>query len=110
MFTVKHISISGDEVLYAAEDVACRQCREPSSTAVGEPWRSVVTIKHRDHPHRDLHNGTVFIMNEAGATVSRWDLGASQVPLGDDVTGSNSHHMAKVTSTPRYSVNPTRRE
>lgn len=93
MFTVKHIGIGGDEALY--------ECfRATYHPPQGTDVQSTKADARTEKPHvvldtsEDVHfntlfNGTVFVMNAEGATVSRWDLGASPVPLRDDVTGKN---------------------
>lgn len=85
MFTVKHIHLTGSEELYEAATVnfvsaeeiktACQQSTEPRNP------KSHVVVNHPNGDVKCLYDGTVFAMNDKGATVSRWDLGASMVPL-----------------------------
>jgi hypothetical protein len=43
-------------------------------------------VRISDYPddERPLTGGTIFVMNEQGKTVSRYDLGASPVPISGD--------------------------
>jgi hypothetical protein len=76
MLTVKHISLSGDEVLYQAHECTFSPATDdglcPNTVWVGGDDKTPLT------------GGTVFVMNDNGKTVARYDLGASQIPLGAD--------------------------
>lgn len=77
MFSVKHISLGGVESIYEAEQVRFSgrrksQCSKPAFLRLFGPLHGVPT---------DLFGGTVFVMNHFGKTVSRYDLGASEVPI-----------------------------
>lgn len=79
MFTIKHIKVLGDEEIiqvetvrfepgmpgFISQDGKTGQTGTPPTVWVGE---------------RPLSGGTVFVMNDMGKTVSRYDLGASPVP------------------------------
>jgi len=99
MFTVKHVSIGGRELVVPAvhvfyvpkEDHRCAQ----SGPRRDVPQRHVKAICPEFPGEHYFMDGTVFVMNDAGATVSRWDLGASPVPLRDDVTGANVSQKIK---------------
>jgi hypothetical protein len=82
MFTIKHIHLDGSEEIHEAKSVRFSPSNiERLMTLAGDP----------NEPHPDtlwvdgspLTGGTAFVMNEAGKTVSRYDLGASNVPLSD---------------------------
>ena len=84
MLTVKHISLSGIETIYPASSVEFR----PAATKDCAPASdSVLAFTEQHYVVAELTGGTVFVMNEHGKTVSRYDLGASMVPMdhrGDD--------------------------
>lgn len=81
MLTVKHIKLSGEEYVYATTHVnfvpaGIKNCA-PSSDSL---W----IYDSKDGRAHELIGGTVFVMNGNGTTVSRYDLGASNVPIADD--------------------------
>ena len=84
MLTVKHISLSGCEAIYPAFTVeALPDCDTPNVIRDQRPKR--LLIRNADYSElTQLTGGTVFVMNEAGRTVARYDLGASMVPLGQE--------------------------
>lgn len=82
MFTVKHVRFSGEEELH--QTVTARYTpsnRNAKATEVPEPSETPETLWIDSGP---LTGGTVFVMNENGKTVSRYDLGASMVAFGRD--------------------------
>jgi len=89
MMTVKHITLSGEEFVYATSHVnfvpaTALQGANYASGSAAVPdtvWRY-----DADGVARPITGGTVFVMNEHGKTVSRYDIGASMVPL----TGAGS--------------------
>ena len=82
MFTVKHIRIGGDEDILEASTVRFSPGFGEVDAVSGSNVPSTVWISIRDGgDERPLTGGTVFVMNEAGKTVSRYDIGASQVPI-----------------------------
>lgn len=81
MFTIKHITLSDQEFLYESEHIhfepkgLSNGAHEgPSEARIAVGFGSVGTKMFY------LTGGTVFIMNSSGKTVSRYDLGASNVP------------------------------
>jgi hypothetical protein len=89
MFTLKHINMVGVEELIECEHVRFEPGKpkwESDDGRIGESGTSpTLWIVRRGAPHADpLTGGTVFVMNEAGKTVSRYDLGASPVPIVGD--------------------------
>jgi hypothetical protein len=75
MFTVKHISLTGSEEIHQSN--ACRFTPERHQLTSDQPPNSPATVWIDTGP---LTGGTVFVMNDAGKTVSRYDLGGSMVP------------------------------
>jgi hypothetical protein len=75
MLTVKHILWDGGfETLYQAKEVRMKR-RDPqcSPRSLPEPIEFVVF----DCPNGDLHSlyaGTVYVMNEAGRTVAKYEI------------------------------------
>lgn len=78
MLTVKHISLCGKETIYPAFTV---EFRPADSKPKQEPpaKNSVVAFTESHYVVAELGDGTVFVMNEHGKTVSRYDIGASMV-------------------------------
>ncbi len=93
MFTVKQIDICGSETLYATDFVEYHSAGKPTSTDPHEQKPFAEFVSSDGDPVK-LYGGTVFVMNASGATVSRWDLGASPVPLRPDVDGRNAQAKA----------------
>lgn len=97
MMTVKHIALSGRETVWSATEatywpVDAQQVEDRAAgikATVHPTLHPYVSVCRPDGDSPRLVDGTVFLMNDKGATVSRWDLGSSPVPLRDDVTGSN---------------------
>ena len=95
MFSVKHIRISGEEHLITADALQyfpSRKARGCEQSASGQPSDAKPEPRveaYGEYGTQNIYHGTVFAMNEAGATVSRWDLGASPIPLGRNVDGVN---------------------
>lgn len=81
MLTVKKISMRGDELVYPASAVYFDAGL--FDTAPESEKRSRVRFDTPGCAERSFDDGTVFVMNQHGATVSRWDLGASPVPLNE---------------------------
>lgn len=85
--TVKHIKISGEEHIYPTYSVTFTPKSVEASRvqgAVSAPACDSVWIDNPDGGRQQLFGGTVFVMNEQGKTVSRYDLGASNVPPGEN--------------------------
>lgn len=77
MMTVKHITLSGEESVYPTNWVNY----VPASALNDRDAVDTIWIYTADTPAQPLTGGTVYVMNEHGKTVSRYDIGASQVPL-----------------------------
>lgn len=79
MFTLKHLTPSGNESLYEATEVfftpdESAGLAQPSGTAT----HSLGTIGYQISPGAavsGLADGYVYVMNEAGSTVAKYDLG-----------------------------------
>jgi len=96
MLTVKHIALSGRETIHLAHEVTFIPTDAASNMKTRSPIESaheggrleIVTPYHvpgEPGGHvMGLEGGTVFVMNEVGKTVSRYDLGASNVAFGVD--------------------------
>lgn len=78
MFTLKHIRLSGDEDLYTSATV--RYSPGDDVRAVPPSPPTVWIEEKPGAPGIPLTGGTVFVMNDAGKTVARYDIGASMVP------------------------------
>lgn len=79
MLTVKHIGLSGEEMLYTTPVV--NYVPGTDKSPIGDP-ATVWIEPDKSGARYPLTGGTVFVMNEAGRTVARYDIGASMVPLG----------------------------
>lgn len=77
MLTVKHIRLSGAEDLYPSPTV--RYSPGEDKQTHGHP--ATVWITKADGFELPLTGGTIFVMNDFGKTVARYDIGASMVPL-----------------------------
>jgi hypothetical protein len=75
MLTIKHVKIGGDEVL---EQVDRAEFRPKEAGASYEGGR---VLAERLNESLTFTGGTIFVMNDFGKTVARYDLGASPVPL-----------------------------
>lgn len=95
MFTLKHISIRGEERLYRADSVHFTPGVETAHC------RSISTFKFiNDGVEESLAGGTIFAMNENGKTVARYDLGASPVPIFGD--GLSDHRPKGLVATEHH--------
>lgn len=74
MLTVKHVSENGDELVIQALRISTtknpRGGKQPIKVIVTEP------NGHIEH----YESGTVYVMNDNGATVSQWMIISSQEP------------------------------
>lgn len=96
MLTVKHIHLDGCEVIHQAHEVSFTPTPTEQRAKTRSPIESAHTggILTLTKPTMDrsesgtyflgLEGGTIFVMNDHGKTVSRYDLGASEVPFGVD--------------------------
>lgn len=72
MFTVKHISPDGSEQLWTATEV--KYDPRYGSAGVGTSATGKVEIDFASGGSWHLYEGTVFVMNDAGKTVQRYNL------------------------------------
>lgn len=90
MFTIKHIHIGGDEDIHQCEAVRYSMPTSALPSSHGDSPQSSATpatiwvVMRGDFVERTLTGGTIFVMNDAGKTVARYDLGASPVPIVGD--------------------------
>lgn len=82
MFTIKHISIVGEEKIFAVDGV--RFTPGVDGNAISSQTPPTLWLTDKGWDERPLTGGTVFVMNDNGKTVSRYDLGASPVPIFGD--------------------------
>lgn len=66
MLTAKHIDIEGNETLY--EVIRVRAIPNPEG---GKQPIEVITVEPNGHTNH-YKSGRIFVMNEAGSTVSNW--------------------------------------
>lgn len=90
MMTVKHITLSGEEFVYDTTHVnfvpaSVFNGANYAQTASSPPARDTLWRYDADGRAHDLTGGTVFVMNEHGKTVARYDIGASMVPLSANI-------------------------
>jgi hypothetical protein len=83
MLTIKHISLGGSEIIESATSVwfMPKGSEDPFGEQPTGPRPAsdlLYAAPGKKHP-ASFGDGTVFVMNEAGNVVSRYDLGASQV-------------------------------
>lgn len=75
MLTIKHVEKSGHESLTPAETV----CFDPAIGEHGEYPNGQVCAFGVPHPVSDgcdrYSSGIIYVMNDAGRTVSKYDLG-----------------------------------
>lgn len=91
MMTIKHISISGEERLFEAKSVRLSSNETPETVWFTTP----------DGKQEPLTGGTVYVMNDNGKTVSRFDIGASPEPsitLGNSGATWNATRQNPLTS------------
>ena len=83
MFTVKHTSSKYADNLYTAREVRFEpRSLPPNSTEYGP---ETVWISGPELPSTPITDGVVYVMNDAGATVSKYDLDACR--RGPDPVG-----------------------
>ena len=82
MLSVKHITLSGCEFIYPCFSAEFRPAasKSPDPTCPA-PRDSVIAFTDGHYVVAEFSDGTVFVMNESGKTISRYDLGASEVCL-----------------------------
>lgn len=69
MFTIKCITDFGDESLQSAESVAFHPSVPDSA-----PYAGGMVIA--TGPRNEWTSGTIYVMNETGATISKYNLGS----------------------------------
>jgi hypothetical protein len=78
MFTIKHVSPSGNEALLMAREVSYTPA-DPNIGTTGRVAPSTGTVFYKPDAalpeFLSVKDGLVFVMNGNGATVSKWDLG-----------------------------------
>lgn len=84
MLTVKHITIADAESVYEVEGRVTFSSKEPQNTAAAAKELFPCVAFFTESGHERLTGGTVFVMNDHGKTVARYDLGASPIPHGVD--------------------------
>jgi len=78
MMTVKHITLSGEEFLYPTSEVNFT----PAVPSLGDVDPApTVWVYGADDRARPLTGGTVYVMNDHGKTVCRYEL-STQSPDG----------------------------
>lgn len=78
MLTVKHIRFDGAETIDHAERVIFYpddSCEGGGSRPAVPHLRGVVTLVGATSGGVDWHSGLIYVMNENGATVAKYDLG-----------------------------------
>ncbi len=82
MFTIKHLDPLGNEALYSATEVTHSSYDIPkpySPTETGQAFSdltgSVWYHRPNDNEFIELRSGMVYVMNEHGSTVAKYDLG-----------------------------------
>jgi hypothetical protein len=80
MLTVKHIRFDGAETIDHAE----RAIFYPNADAPEQRnspcphWGGCITVVPPSGSHFDWRSGVVYVMNEAGSTVGKYDLGPAE--------------------------------
>lgn len=91
MLTVKHIHLSGREEIVLTRRASYQPEGVPHST-VGNPSEPedmrCCLIEDFDGSTTRIFGGTVFVMNDLGKTVSRYDLGASMASMDHNPIGA----------------------
>lgn len=93
MFTIKHLSPHGNESLYEAREVIFLPA--PPSPGYSQPaGTSTVSLSNfqfkpaDSNAFEELSDGTVYVMNDAGSTVSKYDLGGWYTTLKGETSNS----------------------
>lgn len=93
MLTIKHITPMGNEALYEASEASYSPHAEPRHFNLNyNPL--LASVWYADQPNaplREIRDGTVYVMNEKGSTVAKYDLGGwCAVPGGCVVAGKDA--------------------
>ena len=84
---LKHIELSGREKIYPAHHVEFRPAGWTPESGAQESVQNadrVLAFTEEHYIVAECFGGTVFVMNENGSTVSRYDLGGSMIEPGAD--------------------------
>lgn len=82
MFTVKHTSPTWEDTLYTATRVRFSPRRASPADVKSEPPPETVWVRRQETGVEfPLTDGVVYVMNDAGATVSKYDLETKGPPL-----------------------------
>lgn len=115
MLTVKHIDVMGGESVFPAKDVRYTPNKFTMTgvTADGRRTGKVcpdgqIHIDMEDGSIRHLIGGTIYVMNDKGATVAKYDMGgwaapqaSVEVKIDDPSNWRNTAHTAdKLPSDP----------
>lgn len=80
MFTIKHLSPHGNESLYEARIVSFLPA--PTAAGLDQPVNTAThqlgTLAFNEYDKiglSELRDGSVYVMNENGSTVAKYDLG-----------------------------------
>ncbi len=87
MFTIKHLTPLGNEALYSATEVTHSSYdipkpvqSPPGGVPYGDLNGTVFYTRAEDKENCQLMDGTVYVMNEHGSTVAKYDLGGWAQP------------------------------
>lgn len=101
MFTVKHVETTGHETIYPATRVAFQPRKRPDGRTCDpreDASDDIAACVFIDNPKGDTvplgSFGVFYVMNEAGRTVAKYDLGGWAGPLGLSASGSVTVSMA----------------
>ena len=74
MLTIKHIGVDGDESVRQALEVRYSRRAPYDRPAVNTNWAGAVYADLEGNSMVTFEGGTVYVMNDAGATVAKYDL------------------------------------
>jgi hypothetical protein len=98
MLSVRHIQLSGHEDIYLTPRVSFQpEMDNPSQNNAVPTVSKTPTTIWIDCPGgatKALNGGTIFVMNDAGKTIARYDIGASMVPLVDGLGPDEAKRIA----------------
>ena len=81
MLTIKHITSMGNEALYEATEASYSPHDEQSNNGHASLTGSVWYVAPNPNaPLREIRGGLVYVMNENGSTVAKYDLGGWPPP------------------------------
>lgn len=107
MLTVKHVIWGGDfETLYQAKEVRAKYPERMSSDA---PQGEAEFVAF-DLPNGGVHKiefGKVYVMNEAGRTVGKYDVGATQQRASANAVNAPGNFAATLANNQSVTGVPT---